>query len=512
MEVDPSRSQSTLQKLIEIELTKRGAKDYGLGRLATDPKYQNQLALNQTFSEAGVKHGDLVYLEMTKAPSGNSGSDTYGPTSSVSSASSSSSCASSSSSSVFKGGDGEKKPRCMNHGPKGSCMSCMMLERVCVQREKERRTLEGVQLDNSAASAYQAYVLNTLLFSEQRVGILFGKVTARSTEEKEKGKEESVPSSPLGSEGEEERDKFVGPIEVHFIYEPAQSGREDSCSLTEGWENEFKVVVRIAFALGLSCVGLIVSHGAVLYNVSTAELQMLARVKEVQQAVMDDFNLKLDMPTKKPVKENQYQGRGRTIKGRKEVAPSNNNSVVLESGEETQGGSNMLDAIPFLLAVFAVNEDCQPGVEVFEITNRYFELVRAGVVNLDEVDKSDLHMMTHTKMTREIYVDRKYCKEIDNDYFVLPTAVSAFQSPLTCSFPIENRPDTVIESPGSLLSSYLRKASGIPLVYSLSDFHALLSLASQMDHEVAVDVAKHVKDGRSLPEGYELMITSMFLS
>jgi nuclear protein localization protein 4 homolog len=153
----------------------------------------------------------------------------------------------------------------------------------------------------------------------------------------------------------------------------------------------------------------------------------------------------------------------------------------------------------FLFLVLSVGESGDASVEAFEVTRPFFELVRTS--SLSTTVKASV-----THCSKELYVDRSYTHEIDNDYFILPMGIDSFEGYLSVLFPVENRKKKLTSDD---LKSFLLQHRQLPLLLTLSDFHVLLYISKLIGIETATEIAILVSQRQNIPDGYEMLLHSI---
>lgn len=78
-----------------------------------------------------------------------------------------------------------------------------------------------------------------------------------------------------------------------------------------------------------------------------------------------------------------------------------------------------------------------------------------------------------------------------------------------CTFPVENRQEFgIVQSPQEM-KRHLTRYRSEPYHQRMSDFHALVYLATLLDVETAVAAAQAVKEGKPFSEGLQLIMQSL---
>mmetsp|Transcript_21187 Transcript_21187/g.35525 ORF Transcript_21187/g.35525 Transcript_21187/m.35525 type:complete len:408 (+) Transcript_21187:126-1349(+) len=132
-------------------------------------------------------------------------------------------------------------------------MAEMMAKWTRIEPQEKPHCL-SCSFDAHAANLFQSYVRDTLGFSIQRCGFLYGECDE------------------------------AGNVKVHFIYEPPQEGSPNSLLLMRNADEERRVDF-IAHQLGFKQVGLVLTHSNAEdtdrdYNVSGKQLALMAEMQE----------------------------------------------------------------------------------------------------------------------------------------------------------------------------------------------------------------------------------------
>ncbi|CAH8368574.1 unnamed protein product [Eruca vesicaria subsp. sativa] len=288
---------------------------------------------------------------------------------------------------------------------------------------QEKSHCDSVSFDRDCANAFQRYVNESLAFAVKRGGFMYGTVS---------------------EEGE---------VEVDFVYEPPQQGKDDDLILMRDFEEERRVDA-IALGLGMRKVGFIfnqtVAQGNKEYTLSNVEVLLAARLHAESEL--------------------------------KEWVTA---VVKLEVNEDGGGGADV-------------------HFEAFQMSDMCVRLFREGWFETEIGPEDDPKL---SKMKKEVVVGVKDLKEVDNDFFLVVVKILDHQGSLSCTFPIENRNNQTTMRD---LKTHMDRARSLPFVKRISDFHLLLFVAQFLD--VGSDVpalAECVRLGSHVPEGYELLIDSM---
>ncbi|KAK9146815.1 hypothetical protein Sjap_006718 [Stephania japonica] len=240
-----------------------------------------------------------------------------------------------------------------------------------------------------------------------------------------------------------------GKVEVDFIYEPPQQGTEDRLVLMRDVEEE-RLVEAIAIGMGMRRVGFIFTQ-----TIGQSKGDYTMSSSEVAQAA-----------------ELQAEG------GLKEWVTA--------------------------LVKLEVNEDGAADVhfEAFQMSDMCVRLFKEGWFESEgEVDPK------LSRMNKVVVVGGKDTKEVDNDFFLVVVKILDHQGPLSTSFPIENRIETVTLK---ALKTHLDRSKSQPFVKRISDFHLLLLVARFLDVRADVPaLAECVQLQSEVPEGYQLLIESL---
>ncbi|XP_074275558.1 NPL4-like protein 2 [Silene latifolia] len=329
--------------------------------------------------------------------------------------------------------DGEREiatPRSARVTPAGSFGKKMTMDDLIAKQmrvtRQEQPHCEMVSFDRDAANNFQLYVNETLAFGVKRGGFMYGRVDDD------------------------------GKVEVDFIYEPPQLGKEDRLFLLRDSEEE-KIVDAIASGLGMKRVGFIFTQ-----SVGQEKDNYTMSGFEVAQAV------------------------------------------------ELHAESGLKEWVTALVKL-EVNEDGGPDVhfEAFQMSDMCVRLFKEDWFDLEGGEPKEGEEIDPkvSKMKKEVVVGGKDVKEVDNDFFLVVVKIADHQGPLQSSFPIENRNVAVTTK---ALRAHLDRTKSLPFVKRISDFHLLLAVARYLDLNADVPaLTECVLSQRPVPEGYQLLIESM---
>ncbi|KAL9239240.1 hypothetical protein vseg_013580 [Gypsophila vaccaria] len=322
-------------------------------------------------------------------------------------------------------------PRTARVTPAGSFGKKMTMDDLIAKQMRVTRQEEphcsAVSFDRDAANKFQHYVNEELAFAVKRGGFMYGRV-----------------------EGE------TGRVEVDFIYEPPQVGREERVILMRDREEE-KVVEAVAAGLGMRRVGYIFTQS--VGQGTMGEEYTMSRY-EVEQAV----------------------------------------ELHAESGlKEWVTALVKLDNGDVHFEAFQLSDMC---VRLFK--EGWFDFETRMVEEGEEEEEVDPKV---SRMKKEVVVGGKDVREVDNDFFLVLVKIYDHQGPLLSTFPIENRNVPVTTKS---LRAHFDRTKSLPFVKRISDFHLLLAIAKHLDLNADVPaLTECVLSQRAVPEGYQLLLESM---
>ncbi|KAK9086601.1 hypothetical protein Syun_028995 [Stephania yunnanensis] len=244
-----------------------------------------------------------------------------------------------------------------------------------------------------------------------------------------------------------------GKVEVDFIYEPPQQGTEDRLVLVRDPEEE-NLVEAIAIGMGMRRVGFIFTQ-----TISQSKVDYTMSNSEVAQAA------------------------------------------------ELHGESGLKEWVTALVKL-EVNEDGAADVhfEAFQLSDMCVRLFKEGWFESESEGGEEVDPKV-SRMKKDVVVGGKDTKEVDNDFFLVVVKILDHQGPLSTSFPIENRIETVTLK---ALKTHLDRSKSLPFVKRISDFHLLLLVARFLDVRADVPaLAECVQLQSEVPEGYQLLIESL---
>ena len=327
-------------------------------------------------------------------------------------------------------------------------------------------------VDRFAGNVFNVYVASTLGYQQQRMGILFGR---HRLDRKNRVK-----------------------LFVDFIYEPRQTGTADSVS-PDMDETEWARVEAIAEGLGLQPVGWIFSHG---------ERDEVSSMTGREVAMTIDFQRRFGKVAVALKVSKTTVGAERLKRARAEAMIKAEEAVTRAEAE----GKDVPDRAAQRKAIQDIKLEPEEGddvettsVEPFQVSRQSVRLMQRGVVL--PTAKQPAGTVT-VRCAHDVMVDRQYTKEIPVEFFLLPLRIREHTCDLMCTFPVENRIETV--TAGDLGAYLTRLGQNRRLSERLSDFHALLFVTTFFERDDIVKICQTVAEGKSeLAEGHALIINNI---
>jgi nuclear protein localization family protein 4 len=340
-----------------------------------------------------------------------------------------------------------------------------LVARETVIERQEEPHAQSVSMDRYATNGFQLYASDTLGFTIERVGIMYGV------------------------------EDDSGNVRVDFIYEPEQDGFQGGFTISGYGEPEHERVEAIAQAQGYKMVGVIFSTSNEKreeYTLNERELREIATMQShhgsrwvttvVSPVYGEDGSLQVNVEA--------FQCSDQCIK-------------LLEEGsfvpQQDEGSDQRMQD----------NGDPGSQTKAKQDGRRRRNTSKSPVLSTDVGSSEDNEYKPgKVLMAKEVKIKRQDTYEVDTDIFLVPVPIFDHKGPFRASFPVENR---LIAQTAEDLRNMLQRHADKRYAERLADFHMLLFIAKigNFDANDLALLASAVLQGGQVEEGFKMLIDGL---
>lgn len=326
-----------------------------------------------------------------------------------------------------------------------------------VERQEETH-IPGVSMDRYATNAFQLYASDTLGFTIERAGLMYG------------------------------TDDNNGNVRVDFIYEPEQEGFHGGFKIKGYGTPEHERVEVIAQAQGYRIVGLVFSTSSESRNGYTLNERELREAAALQAQHGNRWVTVVVSPVygddgSQQVNVEAFQCSDQCIKLYNEgsILPQQQQEQEQDEKNEQQHGDK-------------------------KISHNKPRASKPPVLSTDVgSEEDDQYKPGKVRMAKEVKLNRQDTFEVDTDIFLVPVPIFDHKGPFRASFPVENR---IVAQTVDDLKNMLQRHADKRYSERLADFHLLLFLSKlgSFDANDLSLLASAVVSGGSVQDGHQMLI------